>query len=143
MIQIFLRIIPFLVVFLLMIALHLAYSQPGRQVQRFGSVVFLRPEKVVEYRHLHSKVWPVVLNRLRSCNIRNYSIYLKETEPGKFYLFSYYEYIGADYSHDMAVLAADPEIKAWWKLTDPCQAPVPKRKQGELWAGMEEVFHME
>ncbi|MFA6472452.1 MAG: L-rhamnose mutarotase [Candidatus Latescibacterota bacterium] len=108
---------------------------------RFGSVICLRQEKVIEYRRLHSQVWPVVLNRLRECNIRNYSIYLKETEPGKYYLFSYYEYIGTDYTSDMAVLAADPEIKAWWKMTDPCQIPIQLKKEGEFWAGMDEVFH--
>lgn len=135
------KIILLLVILALPLALHLAFSQPGRKVQRFGSVICLRIEKVVEYRRLHSQVWPAVLNRLRACNIRNYSIYLKETEPGKYYLFSYYEYIGTDLTSDMAVLAADPEIKAWWKLTDPCQIPIPLRKQGEFWAGMEEVFH--
>jgi len=41
----------------------------------------------------------------------------------------------------MAVLAADPEIKAWWKMTDPCQIPIQLKKEGEFWAGMDEVFH--
>lgn len=98
-------------------------------MQRFGSVIGVRPEKVQEYRNLHAKVWPGVLHRLRECNIRNYSIYFKETEPGKYYLFSYYEYTGTDFAKDAAALAADPEIQAWWKLTGPCQI-IPRREGG-------------
>ena len=128
---------------LALLALHLAFGQPGRQVQRYGSVIGVRSEKVAEYRHLHAKVWPGVLHRLRECHIRNYSIYFKEIEPGKYYLFSYYEYTGTDFAKDAAELAADPDIRAWWKLTDPCQFPVPLHKPGENWAGMEEVFHTE
>lgn len=136
-------IFPLAIVVILALFLTLAFAQPGRHVQRFGSVIGVRPEKVQEYRNLHAKVWPGVLHRLRECNIRNYSIYFKETEPGKYYLFSYYEYTGTDFAKDAAALAADPEIQAWWKLTGPCQIPVPLHKAGENWAEMEEVFHME
>jgi L-rhamnose mutarotase len=116
---------------------------PGVKPQRYAAVVGLRPERAEEYKRLHAKVWPDVLVKLRACNIRSYSIYLKEIEHGKFYLFSYYEYTGTDYASDMARLAADPVIREWWKLTDPCQVPVPLRGEKEFWAGMEEVFHME
>jgi L-rhamnose mutarotase len=136
-------IIPLVIIATFVLALHIAQSQPGRIVQRYGSVIGVRPEKIDEYRRLHAQVWPGVLNRLKECNIRNYSIYLKEIESGKYYLFSYYEYFGSDFTRDAAALAADPEIRAWWKLTDPCQTPVPLRKPGESWAGMDEVFHME
>jgi L-rhamnose mutarotase len=123
--------------------LALASAQPGHSHQRFGSVVGLRSERIEEYTRLHAAVWPDVLVKLRECNIRNYSIYLKEIERGKFYLFSYYEYVGSDYASDMARLGADPALKEWWKLTDPCQVPVPLHEKNELWSGMKEVFHMD
>ena len=116
---------------------------PVVKPQRHAAVIGLRSERVEEYTRLHAKVWPDVLVKLRECNIRNYSIFLKEIEHGKFYLFSSYEYTGTDYASDMARLAADPVIKEWWKLTDPCQVPVPLRGEKEFWAGMKEVFHME
>ncbi|MHB9028375.1 MAG: L-rhamnose mutarotase [Candidatus Latescibacterota bacterium] len=125
------------------VTLQTGISQPGRRVQRFGRVIGLRTEKVDEYRRLHAQVWPGVLHRLRESNIHNYSIYLKEIEPGKYLLFSYYEYTGSDFSRDAAALAADPEIQAWWKITDPCQTPVRLHKPGEKWAAMDEVFHTE
>jgi len=47
-------------------------------VQRYGSVIKVRPEKEEEYRRLHAAPWPGVLAMIRECNIRNYSIYLKD-----------------------------------------------------------------
>jgi L-rhamnose mutarotase len=105
-------------------------------MERYGSVIKLRPEKWEEYRELHANVWPDVLKMIRECNIRNYSIYYKDG-----FLFSYFEYHGDDYAADMAKMAADPITQQWWKLTDPCQEPLTTRKPGEQWARMEEYFH--
>lgn len=112
------------------------------KVQRCGWVTGIKPEKIAEYKKLHANAWPAVLAQIRKSNIRNYSIYLKELSPGKWYLFSYCEYTGKDFKADMAKMAKDPTTQKWWKLTDPCQAPISTRKKGEkIWADMEEVFH--
>ena len=105
-------------------------------MQRYGSVIKLRPEKEAEYKELHANAWPDVLEMIRACNIRNYSIYLKDG-----YLFSYFEYHGDDFAADMQKMADDPTTQEWWKLTDPCQEPLETRQPGEWWASMEEVFH--
>jgi L-rhamnose mutarotase len=105
-------------------------------MQRYGSVIKLRPENEEEYKRLHAAAWPGVLKTIHDCNIRNYSIYLKDG-----YLFGYYEYIGDDYQADVAKMGADPVTQDWWKLTDPCQEGLSTRKPGEWWASMEEVFH--
>jgi L-rhamnose mutarotase len=118
-------------------------SAPPRQPQRFGSVIGLRGEKEAEYRRLHQAVWPDVERAVRDANIRNYSIYLRRMPDGNLYLFSYLEYAGADHTADMRKLAANPKVKEWWKLTDPCQQPLPDRKPGEWWAAMEEVSHQD
>ena len=34
-----------------------------------------------------------------------------------------------------------PEMKDWWKITDPMQNALNTRKPGEWWARMENVFH--
>ena len=114
-------------------------AQP--KVQRYGSVIGIKPEDIEEYKRLHADAWPGVLKQIKECNIRNYSIYLGELEEGKYYLFSYFEYVGKDFKADMAKMAADQTTQKWWKHTDPLQVPVPTRKQGEWWAKMEEVFH--
>jgi L-rhamnose mutarotase len=107
-------------------------------MQRYGMVIKLRPEKLEEYKTLHAAVWPGVLDMIRKCNIRNYSIYYKDG-----HLFSYFEYHGTDFEGDMEKMAADPTTREWWRLTDPCQEPLATRKAGEKWAEMEEFFHMD
>jgi len=104
-------------------------------------VIGVRPEKIEEYKRLHANTWPGVLKMIRECNIQNYSIYLKEIEKGKFYLFAYFEYTGDDFDADMKIMAADSTTQAWWKETDPCQIPVEIHEENEFWANMEEVFH--
>lgn len=110
-------------------------------VQRYGSVIGLRVEKLDEYKKLHAAVWPEVVKMIHECNIRNYSIYLKRLNDGNYYLFSYFEYTGSDFKTDMAKMAADTITQKWWKVTDPCQKPLTDRKSNEWWASMEEVFH--
>jgi L-rhamnose mutarotase len=107
-------------------------------MQRYGSVILLKPEKLVEYKELHANVWPEVLKMIRDCNIGNYSIFFKDR-----FLFSYFEYHGDDFEADLKKMAADPLTQAWWNLTDPCQEPLETRQAGEWWAGMEEFFHMD
>jgi len=106
--------------------------------RRYGSVVRLRPEKEAEYRELHTAVWPEVLRQIAASHIRNYTIFLRDGV-----LFSYFEYAGSDYEADMAAMATDPVTRRWWTFTDPCQQPVDTAAPGELWAPMEEVFHVD
>ncbi|MCT7664462.1 L-rhamnose mutarotase [Shinella kummerowiae] len=106
-------------------------------MQRIGMVIGVKPEKIEEYKRLHAAVWPEVLAMISACNIRNYSIFLKEPEN---LLFSFFEYHGTDYAGDMAKMAADPKTQEWWAVCMPCQSPRDIRKEGEWWAGMEEVF---
>ena len=110
-------------------------------MKRYGLVLEVRREKIQEYKRLHAAVWPGVLNLITECNIHNYSIFLRETEPSRFYLFAYFEYRGNDFKADMAKMAANPEIRRWWDLCEPCQVPVPTALEGEWWADMKEVFH--
>lgn len=109
-------------------------------MQRMGMVIGLKAGQVEEYKRLHSDVWPKVLEQIAACEIRNYSIFLKEPEN---LLFGYWEYYGEDFAADAARMAADPVTQDWWKLTDPCQEPLTTRKDGEWWSMMEEVFHID
>jgi L-rhamnose mutarotase len=107
---------------------------------RYGSVIGLSDEGKAEYKRLHAEVWPGVLAKIKECNIRNYTIFLKEPEN---LMFSYYEYTGDDYAADMARMAADPETQRWWAINMPLQRPLDTRAEGEWWAGMTEIFHLE
>lgn len=110
-------------------------------VKRFGSVTGLKADSLDYYKKLHADAWPAVLKQIKNCNIRNYSIYLKKMED-KYYLFSYFEYIGDDFDADMKKMGEDKETQRWWKETDPCQQPLSDAAaKGEIWSDMEEVFY--
>lgn len=110
-------------------------------VQRFGMVTGLKPEKMAYYKKLHAHAWPGVLKKIAECNIHNYSIYIQKIES-KYFLFSYFEYTGVDLKGDMAKMAADTTTQRWWKETDPTQNPLPEAvAQKKQWQSMEEVFH--
>jgi L-rhamnose mutarotase len=105
---------------------------------RMAAVIRLRPEKAREYEELHAAVWPDVLTMIAACHIRNYTIFLHRPEM---LLFATFEYHGTDWVADTARMKADPATQRWWKLTDPCQEPLPSRGEGEWWASMAEIFH--
>lgn len=109
-------------------------------MKRMGMVIGLNAGKVEEYKQLHANVWPGVLSRISACNIRNYTIFLREPEN---LLFGYWEYHGADFEADAALMAADPETQRWWEVCMPCQRPLETRKEGEWWAMMDDVFHLD
>ncbi len=105
-------------------------------MQRFGQIIGVRPESLEKYREYHAAVWPGVLETIRKCNIRNYSIFLRDG-----LLFAYFEYHGEDFDADMQKMAADPVTREWWSIMEPMQKPLDNRAKGEWWANMEEVFH--
>ena len=109
-------------------------------MQRMGFVLGIKPEAIAEYKRIHAAVWPEVLAMIAACNIRNYSIYMKEPEN---LMFAYFEYHGTDFAADSAKMAADPKTQEWWAICMPMQAPLETRKEGEWWASMEEVFHVD
>jgi len=107
-------------------------------MRRFGQVIGVKSEHFERYKEYHAKVWPEILNKIKECNIQNYSIFHKDGQ-----LFSYMEYTGDDFEADMAKMAADPKTQEWWSVMEPMQQPVKNRKEGEWWANMEEVFHLD
>ena len=98
----------------------------------------IKPENLDEYVKMHLDVWPEVLEMIKECNIRNYSIFHKDGQ-----LFAYMEYTGDDFEADMKKMAADPKTQEWWDIMMPIQVPVENREEGEWWANMEEVFHLD
>ena len=98
-------------------------------MKRMGMVIGIRPERIAEYKRTHAAVWPEVLAKISDCNIRNYTIFLREPEN---LLFGYFEYHGDDWAADAAKMAADPRTQDWWAIHEPMQAPLDTRKQGRL-----------
>jgi len=128
---------------LVLMAFVLIGCQGRPQVQRYGAVIGVKPEKLEYYKELHAHPWPSVNEAITEANIRNYSIYLTQFDDGNWYLFSTFEYTGDDFAADMKKMAGDSEVVRWWKETDPCQMPLENRKEGEWWKNMEEVYHLD
>ena len=95
----------------------------------------LRSEKLEEYKKYHAAVWPELLDMIRECNIRNYSIHYRDGT-----LFGYFEYVGDDYEADMAKLDASPINQRWQRVMEPFF--IPFEGEEETWFEMmEEVFY--
>jgi L-rhamnose mutarotase len=107
-------------------------------LRRIAQIIQLRPEDEAEYIRYHEKVWPSVLATIAKCNIRNYSIFLRNG-----LLFGYFEYHGTDYAADMRLMASCPETQRWWSIMDPMQQRMPDAAPGEKWSQMREVFHFD
>ena len=102
---------------------------------RIGVTIGIKEDKIEEYKKLHAKVWPEVLENLTELNFKNYSIYLHNNV-----LFGYMEYHGNDIERDNQLMANNKKVQEWWSVCGPCQIPDPNRKKGEWWSVMEEVF---
>ncbi len=107
-------------------------------MQRMGLMIGVKPEALAEYRRVHAAVWPEILALITACQIRNYTIFLRQPEN---LLFAYWEYHGADFAADMARMKADARMQDWWAICDPMQVPLPTRAEGDWWAVLEPVFH--
>ena len=107
-------------------------------MRRFGMAIRLKPGSADTYRKHHAAVWPEVVAKIQECNIRNYSIFFKDDM-----LFSYFEYDGVDLASDWAKMAAHAKTQEWWEVINPLQDPLVTRAEGEWWATMEEVFHLD
>ena len=106
--------------------------------KRYGQLIGVKADRLEAYKAYHAAVWPEVLDTIRACNIHNYSIFYRDGQ-----LFAYFEYTGDDFQADMAKMAADPKTQEWWAIMMPMQEPVATRAEGEWWADMEEVFHLD
>ncbi len=107
-------------------------------MQRFGNIIKIKPEAIAAYKKYHANIWPEIADMIKTCNIQNYSIYLRDG-----FLFSYMEYVGKDFDDDMAKMAKDPKTIEWWKIMRPMQKPLDTCSDDEWWGKMEEVFHLD
>lgn len=106
-------------------------------MSRHGFVIGIRPEKLEDYKRLHSDVWPDILDLLRQAHVSNYTIFQKDD-----LLFGVFDYGGTDLDADFAAMNAAPVVKRWYAQCSPCQQPLETRRPGEWWAEMDTLFHM-
>ena len=98
-------------------------------MKRMGMMIGIKPERIAEYKKTHAAVWPEILAKISDCNIRNYTIFLREPEN---LLFGYWEYHGDDWAADAAKMEADPRTQEWWAIHKPMQAPLEVAGRGRV-----------
>jgi L-rhamnose mutarotase len=108
------------------------------QVQRIGMVIGIKADQISAYEALHAASKPGVRDLLDKYHMHNFSIYMRQLDDGKYYLFGYYEYTGTDYKTDMEKLGAEPRNQKWLSVTGPMQVPLSGEQS---WAMMKEVYH--
>jgi L-rhamnose mutarotase len=113
-----------------------ASQKTGAPTDRFAMSTRIKPEKEQEYRTLHQTVWPGVTDQMVRGNFRNFSIFLVEIGDELFEFF-YVEYVGTDSKKDGEMNSADLCNQRWWKLTDPCQNPLPDAD--DIWSPMDKI----
>jgi L-rhamnose mutarotase len=101
-----------------------ASQKKGEAASKFAMTTRIKPKKEQEYRMLHQGIWPGVRDQMARGNYRNFSIFFVELDKELFEFF-YVEYVGTDSKKDGELNKADPCNQRWWKLTDPCQKPLP------------------
>ena len=109
-----------------------------RVSKRFGQVIEIKPERIAEYKALHSDSNSGVRDLLTAAHMENFSIFIKQFDNGKWYLFGYYEYTGDNFEADMAKLSKEQRNIDWLKVCDPIQTPFKGEKS---WSIMDQVYY--
>jgi L-rhamnose mutarotase len=119
-------------------AIAMFAAAENAHVQRIGMVIGIKADQISAYEALHAASNPGVRDLLDKYHMHNFSIYMRQLDDGKYYLFGYYEYTGTDYKAEMEKLAAESRNQKWLSVTGPMQAPLPGEQS---WAMMKEVYH--
>ena len=116
-------------------------QRSSASVHQFGLIAKIRPEKVAEYRQLHNNLWPQVEQALAQHHIHNYSIYVKELEPGQPYLFGYFEYTGQDFERERMKIREHKSIQMWQEQAGGGYLERISAESQTLWVEMPKVFY--
>ena len=103
-------------------------------MKRIARRIYVKPDRLEDYKQQHANIWPSVAKAIESANLHNYSIHYLDGE-----LFAYMEYSGDDYAADMKRLGESEDMKQWCRICSEMQVS-PGLPDG-TWVDMEEVFY--
>ncbi|MCC6446782.1 MAG: L-rhamnose mutarotase [Armatimonadetes bacterium] len=106
-------------------------------MQRVGFVLKVKPDMLEEYKEIHRKVWPEMLEALSKAGWRNYSLFMREDGT----LFGYVE--TPSWEEALSKMA-DTEINARWQtMMAPYFEGIGGKHADEGMLKLEEVFHLD
>ena len=96
------------------------------------------PKLIAEYERYHQKVWPEIIDSIRSSGIDVLDIYRTGNR-----LFMILE-AGPDFSFDKKAKAdeSNPKVQEWETLMWKFQQALPWAKEGEKWILMDKIFEL-
>lgn len=96
------------------------------------------PALIAEYEALHQKVWPEILDSIRSSGIENMQIYRFSNR-----LFMIME-VNKEFSFEKkgAADAGNAKVQEWEELMWNYQQAIPGVKAGEKWVLMNKIFEL-
>ena len=96
------------------------------------------PILIAEYQAYHEKIWPEIVDSIKSAGIVNMEIYRVENR-----LFMIME-TSADFSFEKKSLmdSTNPFVQQWEELMWKFQQPLPSAKEGEKWILMQKIFEL-
>lgn len=97
------------------------------------------PALIAEYKRYHKKIWPEIMQSIRSAGIEEMEIYLLGT-----HMFMIME-VSEHFSFEAKARAdlVNPKVREWEELMWKFQQPLPESKRGEKWLLMERIFKLE
>lgn len=105
-------------------------------MERVAFRLWVKPDKLEEYKRLHQEVWPELLADLRAAGVRNYSIFADGPE-----LFGYLEC--DDWGASSAALARSDANRRWQEFMSGYLATPVDPDASESMRMMEEVFRLD
>lgn len=106
-------------------------------MNRVGFTLKVKPELMDEYRRRHAEVWPEMLDALRRCGWRNYSLFLRDDGT----LFGYFETLGT-FEAAAAAMAEEP-VNERWQREMAGFFEGEGRPADQMMQTLEEVFHLD
>jgi L-rhamnose mutarotase len=106
-------------------------------MRRVCFLLQVRPDRLDEYKRIHERVWPEMLDALRQTGWQNYSLFLR----GDGLLVGYLE--TADFEKALARMKSLDVNRRWQEMMAPFFQSTGGRKADEAMAPLDEVFHLD
>jgi len=103
---------------------------------RYAFKLRIKSDAIEEYEREHRRVWPELLDKLKAVGISDYSIFRR----GQDLVLSLRV---DDFEKAWDELDRDPVNQRWQGFMSRLFEPVPDKQDGERFAMMKEVFHLE
>jgi len=110
------------------------------RIRRVGQIAKVRPDRLAELKQTYQDNRDAIQTFLSEYQLHNFSIYVKELEPGSPYLFKYFEYVGDDYAAARKAMQQDRRLQKWKQRFWARYLEEPKPDAESPWIDMEEVF---